>query len=110
MKSVRERIRLAMQRAGVTQGQVAEACGVSGPAVNQWLTGKTKKIDPRYLADVAACTNASLDWLMTGKGAPGRKSGDPLSTDEKKLLDDFRKLSQKVRVEVGRLVRTIAPT
>lgn len=97
-----------MQRAGVTQGQVAEACGVSGPAVNQWLTGKTKKIDPSYLADVAACTNASLDWLMTGKGGPGRKSGDPLSKLEKKLLEDFRKLSPKVRVEVSRLIKAIA--
>jgi transcriptional regulator with XRE-family HTH domain len=46
MKSVRERIRAAMQRAHVTQEQVAEACGVTGPAVNQWLTGKTKNVDP----------------------------------------------------------------
>ena len=98
-----------MQRAGVTQGQVAEACGVSGPAVNQWLTGKTKNVDPRYLGDVAACTNASLNWLMTGKGDPGRKARDPLSTAEARLLQDFRKLSPKVRAEVGRLVKAIAP-
>jgi transcriptional regulator with XRE-family HTH domain len=68
-----------MQRAGVTQEQVAEACGVSGPAVNQWLTGKTRNVDPRYLADVAAGTNASLSWLMTGRGDPGRRARDPLS-------------------------------
>jgi transcriptional regulator with XRE-family HTH domain len=109
MKSVRERIRAAMRRAGVTQGQVAEACGVSGPAVNQWLTGKTKKIDPGYLVDVAACTNASLNWLMTGKGDPGRKARDPLSSAEERLLEDFRRLSPKVRAEVSRLVRAIGP-
>ena len=108
MKSVRERIRVAMRRAGVTQGQVAEACGVSGPAVNQWLTGKTKNVDPRYLADVAACTDASLGWLMTGKGDPGRRARDPLSSAEEKLLQDFRRLTPKVRAEVGRLVRAIA--
>jgi transcriptional regulator with XRE-family HTH domain len=108
MKSVRERIRTAMQRAHVTQEQVAEACGVTGPAVNQWLTGKTKNVDPRYLADVAACTNASLNWLMTGKGDPARKARDPLSSAEKQLLQDYRKLPPKVRVEVGRLVRAIA--
>ena len=34
-ESYKVRIREAMRRAGVTQGQVAEACGVSGPAVNQ---------------------------------------------------------------------------
>ena len=33
MKSVREHIRVAIERSGVTQEQVAEACGVSGPAV-----------------------------------------------------------------------------
>jgi transcriptional regulator with XRE-family HTH domain len=97
-----------MQRAHVTQEQVAEACGVTGPAVNQWLTGKTKNVDPRYLADVAACTNASLNWLMTGKGHPARKARDPLSSAEEQLLHDFRNLSPKMRTEVGRLVRAIA--
>ena len=108
MKSVRERIRAAMQRAGVTQGQVADACGVSGPAVNQWLTGKTKNVDPRYLADVAACTNASLSWLMTGKGDPGRRARDPLASAEERRLRDFRRLPPKVRAEVARLVGAIA--
>jgi transcriptional regulator with XRE-family HTH domain len=108
MKSVRERIRIAIERSGVTQEQVAEACGVSGSAVNQWLTGKTKKIDPGYLVDVAACTNASLNWLMTGKGNPVRQSREPLSTMEEKLLQDFRRLPPRVRSEVSRLVKAIA--
>jgi transcriptional regulator with XRE-family HTH domain len=108
MKSVRDRIRVAIERSGVTQEQVAEACGVSGPAVNQWLTGKTKKIDPGYLVDVAACTNASLNWLMTGKGNPARQKREPLSSVEQRLLEDFRRLPVKVRVEVSRLVKAIA--
>ena len=107
MKSVRERIRVAIERSGVTQEQVAEACGVSGPAVNQWLTGKTKKIDPGYLVDVAACTNASLNWLMTGKGNPARQKREPLSTAEERLLQDYRRLPPKVRSEVSRLVKAI---
>ena len=108
MKSVRDRIRVAIERSGVTQEQVADACGVSGPAVNQWLTGKTKKIDPGYLVDVAACTNASLNWLMTGKGNPARQKREPLSSVEERLLEDFRRLPVKVRVEVSRLVKAIA--
>ena len=108
MKSVRDRIRVAIERSGVTQEQVAEACGVSGPAVNQWLTGKTKRIDPGYLVDVAACTNASLNWLMTGKGNPARQKREPLSSVEERLLADFRRLPVKVRVEVSRLVKAIA--
>ena len=94
-----------IQRASVMD---SSSCGVSGPAVNQWLTGKTKNIDPRYLADVAACTNASLNWLMTGKGDPGRRARDPLSPAEERLLRDFRRLPPKLRAEVGRLVRAIA--
>lgn len=43
---MRGRLRAAMQRGGVTQERLAEACGLTGPAVNQWLTGKTKEIDP----------------------------------------------------------------
>lgn len=108
MKSVRERIRAAMQRAGVTQGQLAEACGVTGPAVNQWLTGKTRQIDPGHLVHVASCTNTSLKWLMTGEGAPGRRPQDPLTSAEECLLKDFRKLSPRMRLEVGRLVKAIS--
>lgn len=109
MKSVRERIKAAMRRAGVTQGQVAEACGVSGPAVNQWLSGKTRTIDPRHLPSIAACTDSSVAWLASGKGRPGKKAGATLSSAEKRLIDDLRRLPPGVRAEVGRLVRAIAP-
>jgi hypothetical protein len=47
---------------------------------------------------------------MTGQGDPGRKAADPLSSAEERLLEDFRKLSPKVRAEVGRLVSAIAAT
>ena len=67
-----------------------------------------RSIDPRYLADLAACTNATLGWLMTEKGDPGRKARDPMSSKEEKLLQDFRRLTPKVRAEVGRLVSAIA--
>ena len=97
-----------MERAGVTQGQVAEACGVSGPAVNQWLTGKTKGIDPKYVAEIAALTGTSPQWLMTGKGSEKRRARDPLSSAERQLLGDYRRLTPRVRVEVGRLVGAIA--
>ena len=41
---------------------------------------------------------------MTGKGDPGRKARDPLSSAEERLLEDFRRLTPKVRAEVCRLV------
>ena len=108
MKAVRARIRAPMERAGVSQGQVAEACGVSGPAVNQWLTGTTKDIDARYMADIAACTGSSAEWLATGRGDPARRAGDPLSTAEQKLLEGYRKLTPKVRAQAGELVESIS--
>jgi hypothetical protein len=46
---------------------------------------------------------------MTGKGDPGRRARNPLSSAEERLLRDFRGLTPKVRAEVGRLVRAIAP-
>ena len=57
---------------------------------------------------MAACTNASLNWLMTGKGNPARQKREPLSSVEERLLADFRRLPVKVRVEVSRLVKAIA--
>jgi hypothetical protein len=46
---------------------------------------------------------------MTGKGDPGRKARDPLSSAEERLLEDYRRLTPMVRAEVGWLVRAIAP-
>jgi hypothetical protein len=45
---------------------------------------------------------------MTGRGDPGRRARDPLSSAEERLLRDFRRLTPKVRAEVGRLVRASA--
>jgi transcriptional regulator with XRE-family HTH domain len=95
----------ALRKARVIQGQVADACGVSGPAVNQWLSGKTRSVDPRHLAAVAACTSMSVAWLTTGRGSRARSERDPMSPAESKLLEDFRRLTPTVRAEVGRLVR-----
>jgi len=45
---------------------------------------------------------------MTGKGNPSRQAREPLSSVEQKLVQDFRRLSPKVRAEVSRLVKAIS--
>ena len=37
-----ERLRFAMQRAGISQAALARACGVKAPSVHSWLNGKSK--------------------------------------------------------------------
>ena len=108
MKSVRERIRQAMERSGTTQEQVAKACNVTPPAVNQWLSGRIKNVNPAYLPGVAASTNTSLDWLMTGKGTPQRSGTDPLDAAERKLIAAYRKLSPALRTQFADLVSTVS--
>ena len=36
------RLQLAMREAGISQAELARACGVKPPSVNGWLSGKSK--------------------------------------------------------------------
>jgi len=101
---LKDRLRLAMDGPPrVPQVDLARACGVSGPTVNDWLSGKTQTIKGPYLLACARYLGVSADWLATGKGpmrslsesaiaAPQTDSFD-LSREEQLLLLAYRALS-----------------
>ncbi len=62
------RLRVAMAKAGITQAQLARACGVRPPSVSGWLNGKTKYLKGQNLLAAAKALNVSQDWLATGDG------------------------------------------
>ena len=72
-----ERIKLAMDEAGMSQVDLARACGVKPPSVHGWLSGKSKFLRGENLLQAARALNVNQDWLATGAG-PMRGDIQPL--------------------------------
>ncbi|MGX5731403.1 helix-turn-helix transcriptional regulator [Pseudoxanthomonas beigongshangi] len=62
------RVRVARQRAGMTQSQLAERIGVSRGAVANWEVSQRPKPSASNLVEVATTTEVSVEWLATGRG------------------------------------------
>jgi len=64
-----ERLKLAMLAKRTNQSQLAVTVGVSQGAINQILSGMTKK--SKHLPDIARALDVPLDWLMGNDIGPG---------------------------------------
>lgn len=63
-----KRIERRMAELGVSQTELAAACGIKPPSVNGWVSGKSKMIDGQNLVLAARKLNTSPEWIMTGRG------------------------------------------
>lgn len=70
-----ERIKIAMDEAGMSQVDLARACGVKPPSVHGWLSGKAKYLRGENLLQAARALGVSQEWLATGSGSM-RDSGE----------------------------------
>lgn len=69
LKTLSDRLKAALAGPPVrTQAALARACGIKPPSVNDWLSGKTRKIEGENLLRAAAFLNVTPTWLATGKG------------------------------------------
>ncbi|MGA5718144.1 XRE family transcriptional regulator [Pseudomonas atacamensis] len=53
---------------------IATTCGVSYEAVRQWFAGDTGNIKNDNLSAIAEGYDTTVDWLLSGKGEPPRRS------------------------------------
>lgn len=67
-----DRLRQARDLAGVTQQQLADACGLTAAAVSKWEGGKTDAVLAPNLFAVADFLRVDARWLATGEGEPRR--------------------------------------
>lgn len=77
MKTLAERIQMMLDETGYTQAQLAAACGVSRPSVNDWLSGKTKELKAASARRASEFLGVSFLWLTEGRGP--MRSVDPVS-------------------------------
>ena len=78
MKTFSERLKYAMQQAGLTQRQLSQATGASPAAISQYLSGKNTPGADRIKV-IADATNVSFNFLMGYEGTPAQADGVSLS-------------------------------
>ena len=70
MKStLADRVRAAMEHAGLNQKQVEEGAGLSLGYMSRVLHGQRERIDAARLDRIANACGVDFEWLSTGKGA-----------------------------------------
>ncbi len=68
MKTLCERLQVAMQKAGITsQNELARLSGVSQSIISKILNGKNET--SKYSGKLAAALGISADWLINGAGS-----------------------------------------
>ncbi|CAA2107698.1 LexA family transcriptional regulator [Variovorax paradoxus] len=98
-----DRLKKAMDAAGISQAELARACGVKPPSVNGWLSGKAKFLRGENLLSAAKALNVSQQWLANGIG-PMHASSDEQRSEEVDLdqhpdLEPVRVV--KLRLQAG---------
>ena len=72
-----DRLRVAMEKSGITQAELARACNVKPPSVHGWLSGKSKFLRGENLLCAARVLNVDQQWLATGEGPERRDHETP---------------------------------
>jgi len=95
-KAVSRRIRRAIKKANVSVPDIADACGISAPAVYQWFSRGT--ISKTHLPTVARMTGTTVYYLLTGQDSADIASH--LSDDAITVAKQYDAIPEDKRAEV----------
>jgi transcriptional regulator with XRE-family HTH domain len=96
MTTLQDRIRQALEVAGIKPIELAKRARVSRATVSLWVNGPTQKLEGENLTRAAAALGVDAHWLATGDG--NIKSGVSESRasygseDERRLINEYRAL------------------
>ena len=114
------RLRKARRHAGLTQGDIAAAAGVSRNAVTHWEHPDGTVPTLAHLGSVAQVTGVAFEWLCTGRGrmmfqAEGGREDPAMilrycaqDETEERILLDLRRLSYPQVLAIAALVASLA--
>ena len=89
-KRIGERLRLARERAGLSQGQVAKMLGLHRPSVTELESGR-RKLSAVELGQLARIYSVDTDWLSCAKDV-----NDPPDSDRLQIAArEMAKLEQE---------------
>lgn len=85
MDSLAERLKIAREKAGISQAQLAERIGISQQSVAKIESGET--LQPRKIKEIANVLNVSQKWLQLGIEENGTLSNFVVQEAEDAELD-----------------------
>jgi transcriptional regulator with XRE-family HTH domain len=86
MSQLAQRLQQRLNDLGISQKELADSCGISAPAVNDWLSGKTKSLKASTLLKAAKALAVSPQWLESGLGVKSPREDNRIA--EHTLLTD----------------------
>jgi transcriptional regulator with XRE-family HTH domain len=101
-ETVGARIRALRMAGGLTQEQLAAACGVSRSAVAQWETDRAGQLSGN-ISRIATALAANVEFLLEGKRPPSGMTGDELA-----MLRLYRDCDAEDRAFLLRTARKLA--
>lgn len=95
MTDLADRLKQAM--AGppeVKPSELARACGIRQPSINDWLNGRTKKLEGANLLAAAECLKVNPWWLANGTGPMRSAMSEP---DVREVMTVLQSMSADTR-------------
>jgi transcriptional regulator with XRE-family HTH domain len=92
-----ERFKTARLAAGLTQQQVADACGVKFQTVSAWENGRAKGMLAEHLFCICDLLRVDPRWLTTGEIRPGTALGEILTGLESLPVEQQEVVRQLVK-------------
>lgn len=108
MNTLADRLKSAMNESGVRQLDLARACGISAPSVNNWLSGKTRALKGVTLHKAAALLGVNELWLAEGIGPKSRT--DTVGTENSAAIAPtwpFREVSPERYAQLPEFVKGV---
>jgi transcriptional regulator with XRE-family HTH domain len=101
-----DRLAVAREQAGLTQGDLAKRLGVKTVTLEAWEQD-LKEPRANRLQMLAGMLNISLSWLLTGQGEgpDGPMEDEPLEADINLLLPEMRGLRSEITQSAERLAQ-----
>ncbi|WP_223621195.1 helix-turn-helix transcriptional regulator [Lysobacter sp. ESA13C] len=89
METIGHRLKNRRKAAGLTQGELGAAAGVSKQAISAIESGATQSPEAKTVEPIARRLGVSTRWLLTGRGdpnetdAPSAQDGSPISQSQR---------------------------
>ncbi len=94
---------------GLTQGELAKCLGISQDSISLWEKGK-RVPDTQYVIQFADFFNVSTDYLLGRTDELGGvlmpAPANDLSSEERKLVEDYRGLGKPLKDLLQSMIRT----
>ena len=100
MDDLADRITLIMTQKGLKASEVADATGITRPAMSRYLAN-ISGISAENLIKISQHLNVSPDWLLNGSDAPESiKMSKDVSVDKNETIAVQRELIERLKKEV----------